>query len=135
MAEWPASIPGFGRSFEDLSDCFYSNQQTSSPPFRGEPFCKQRPALERIPTEIIVTPPVSPSQPNAETMLKQHGIKVRDFGFEPVLPPVPTVHRKPRTTSTNHRGLKRSFENSGEGEPQRKLPKLQATNMGGFYRY
>ncbi|TDL29850.1 hypothetical protein BD410DRAFT_823850 [Rickenella mellea] len=63
--------------------------------------------LERVPTEILTTPPSSPEQPTQKTLLEGYGIKVRDFAHENVLPPVPVVKRLPRPVLPYGRQLKR----------------------------
>ncbi|KAH8118649.1 hypothetical protein DFH11DRAFT_1874760 [Phellopilus nigrolimitatus] len=59
--------------------------------------CAQSQPLERVPTEPVDTPvPEKPQQPTPEELLRDHGIKVRDFAFEAsALPPVPVVRRPP----------------------------------------
>ncbi|TDL20870.1 hypothetical protein BD410DRAFT_841058 [Rickenella mellea] len=114
MADWQASIPGFGVPIVNLEAiCFPSPQTIVGDQPAGEP----RLTLKRVPTEIWIPPPDSPSQPEAESMLIKYGIKVRDFGYSSELPPVPIVKRKPRPTklpTAGERGLKRTRRESNE---------------------
>ncbi|KAK7676877.1 hypothetical protein QCA50_020133 [Cerrena zonata] len=71
-------------------------------------------------------------------LLVEYGIKVRDFGYESTLPPVPSVFFVPQQIIGGARPLKRSRpyddedDNAGR-ETRRKSPRLSLTYEEGYY--
>ncbi|THV08291.1 hypothetical protein K435DRAFT_787800 [Dendrothele bispora CBS 962.96] len=77
------------------------------------------PPLSRQPTEPDYTPSHSSQQPPVEE-LERMGVKVRDFAYESVLPPIPSYRRHRRQVQPGPRPLKRShLEDADEPMSQR----------------
>lgn len=112
--------------------------------FRGNPLVRQqrlffhldRSSLQRVPTEIIPSPP-HPSRPRLsrlQLLLHNHGIKARDFAYESTLPPVPATkpiasaqHRWKPSQMEDHKILRRNRE----GRPY--IIKYTSHSLPGMY--